>query len=61
MGGKQLDISDYELTTTKKLTKRKKFLSEMEVFMPWQAPLAFDRAPTTPWRIRKAVALLILW
>ena len=37
MGGKQLGFSDYELTTTKKQTKREKFLSEMEVVVPWQA------------------------
>ena len=33
MGIKQLGFSDYELTTTKKQTKREKFLSEM---VPWQ-------------------------
>jgi transposase-like protein len=37
MGGKQLGFSDYELTTAKKLTKREKFLSEMEAVVPWQA------------------------
>jgi len=37
MGGKQLGFSDYELTTAKKQTKREKFLSEMEVVVPWQA------------------------
>ncbi|MCP9779964.1 IS5 family transposase, partial [Cyanobium sp. To12R1] len=37
MGGKQLGFSDYELTTDKKQTKREKFLSEMEVVVPWQA------------------------
>jgi transposase, IS5 family len=37
MGGKQLDFSDYEITTSKKQTKRVKFLSEMEVVLPWQA------------------------
>jgi len=37
MGGKQLGFSDYELTTPKKQTKRQKFLSEMEVGVPWQA------------------------
>jgi IS5 family transposase len=36
MSGKQLDFSDYELTTAKKQTKREKFLSEMEVVVPWQ-------------------------
>jgi len=36
MGGKQLGFSDYELTTAKKQTKREKFLSEMEVVVPWQ-------------------------
>jgi len=37
MGGKQLGVSDYELITAKKQTKREKFLSEMEVVVPWQA------------------------
>jgi IS5 family transposase len=37
MGGKQLGFSDYELTTAKKQTKREKFLSEMELVVPWQA------------------------
>jgi IS5 family transposase len=37
MGGKQLGFSDYELSTAKKQTKREKFLSEMEVVVPWQA------------------------
>ena len=37
MGGKQLGFSDYELTMAKKQTKREKFLSEMEVVVPWQA------------------------
>ena len=37
MGGKQLGFSDYELTTAKKRAKREKFLSEMEVVVPWQA------------------------
>jgi len=36
MGGKQFGVSDYELTTIKKQTKREKFLSEMEVVVPWQ-------------------------
>jgi IS5 family transposase len=36
MGGKQLGFSDYKLTTAKKQTKREKFLSEMEVVVPWQ-------------------------
>ena len=40
MGGKQLGFSDYELTTDKKQTKREKFLSEMEVVVPWQALIA---------------------
>ena len=31
MDGKQLGLSDYELTTAKKQTKREKFLSEMDV------------------------------
>ncbi|MCP9792575.1 IS5 family transposase [Vulcanococcus limneticus Candia 3F8] len=37
MGGKQLGFSDYEQTTAKKLTKREKFLAEMEAVVPWQA------------------------
>jgi len=37
MGGKQLGFSDYELTTTKKQTKREKFLTEMEVVVQWNA------------------------
>ena len=37
MFGKQLGFSDYELSTAKKQTKREKFLSEMEVVVPWQA------------------------
>jgi IS5 family transposase len=37
MGGKQLGFKDYELTTTKKRTKREKFLAEMEAVVPWQA------------------------
>ena len=40
MGGKQLGFTDYELTTTKKQTKREKFLSEMEVVVPWQSLIA---------------------
>jgi IS5 family transposase len=40
MGGKQLGFSDYELTRAKKQTKREKFLSEMEVVVPWQALIA---------------------
>ncbi len=40
MGGRQLGFSDYELTTTKKQTKREKFLSEMEVVVPWAALIA---------------------
>jgi IS5 family transposase len=39
MGGKQLGFSDYEITTAKKQTKRERFLSEMEVVVPWQALL----------------------
>jgi IS5 family transposase len=40
MVGKQLGFSDYELTTAKKQTKREKFLSEMEVVVPWPALIA---------------------
>jgi hypothetical protein len=34
MGSKQLVVSDYELTTTKKQTNRERFLSEMEAVVP---------------------------
>jgi IS5 family transposase len=37
MGGKQLGFADYEQTTAKKRTRREKFLSDMEVVVPWQA------------------------
>ena len=37
MGVKQLGFTDYELTTAKKRTKRKKFLAEMEAVVPWHA------------------------
>ena len=40
MGGKQLGFSDYELTTAKKQTKREKFLSDIELVVPWQALIA---------------------
>ena len=40
MGGKQLGFSDYELSTAKKQTKREKFLSEMEVVVPWAVLIA---------------------
>ena len=40
MGGRQLCFSDYKPTTTKNLTKREKFLSEMEVVVPWAALIA---------------------
>jgi IS5 family transposase len=45
MDGKQLGFSDYELTTAKKQTKREKFLSEMEVVVPWQALIDLMVAP----------------
>ena len=37
MGGKQLGFGDYEQSTTKKRTKREKFLAEMEAVVPWKA------------------------
>ena len=36
MGGKQHGFSEYELTTANKQTKWEKFLSEMELVVPWQ-------------------------
>ena len=35
VGGKQPGFPDYELTTVNKQTKLEKFLSEMEVVVPW--------------------------
>jgi len=52
MGGKQLGLSDYELTTAKKQTKREKFLSEMDVVVPWQALIALIE-PHYPKAIKK--------
>jgi IS5 family transposase len=46
MGGKQLGFSYYELTTTKKLTKRERLLSEMEAILPWQALIALISHPS---------------
>jgi len=40
LGGKQLGFADYEQSTAKKQTKREKFLSEMEVVVPWQVLMA---------------------
>ena len=37
MGGKQLGFSYYEIITAKKPTNREKFLSEVEVAVPWHA------------------------
>ncbi len=37
MGGKQLGFGDYEQTTAKKLTKRERFLAQMEAVVPWKA------------------------
>lgn len=49
MDGKQLGFSDYNLTTTKKQTKQKKFLAEMEEVLPWQSVLDLikSRYPNT--------------
>jgi len=45
MGSKQLGFSDYEITTAKKQTKRERFLSEMEVVVPWQALIDLIEPP----------------
>jgi IS5 family transposase len=37
MGGKQLGFGNYEQTTAKKLTKRERFLAQMEAVVPWKA------------------------
>ncbi|MEY4839869.1 MAG: hypothetical protein RLZZ374_777 [Cyanobacteriota bacterium] len=39
MSGKQLGLSEYELTTVKKQAKREKFLSKMGAVVPSQAPV----------------------
>ena len=36
MGGKQLGLGDYELSSAKKQTKREKCLAEMDKVVPWQ-------------------------
>jgi len=36
MVGKKLGVSDDELTTAKQQTTREKFLTELEVVVPWQ-------------------------
>jgi len=47
MGGKQLGISDSELTTAKKQTKRQKFMTSMEALVPWDALIALIK-PNSP-------------
>jgi len=49
MGGKQLCLSDYKLTTAKEQTKQTNFLIEIELVHPWQALLALieSRYPKT--------------
>jgi len=37
MGGKQLGFGDYEEATTKKRTRRERFLAEKKKVVPWQA------------------------
>lgn len=44
-GNKPLGFLDYELTTTKKRTKREKVLSEMESVVPWQALISLIEPP----------------
>ena len=59
MVGKQLGFSDYELTTAKKQTKREKFLSEMEVVVPWPMPCSISAGQPTSlpgWQSRTAEA-----
>jgi hypothetical protein len=60
MNDKQLGFSDYELTTAKKQTKLEKFLSEMEVVVPWHALLDLIE-PHYPRPARRAAGLLIHW
>ena len=36
MGTKQFGLGDYEQSTTKKRTKRERFLAEMEAVVPWE-------------------------
>jgi hypothetical protein len=44
-----------------KQTKREKFLSEMEVVVPWQALIKLIEPPTAPKRTRKAADIPIRW
>jgi IS5 family transposase len=37
MGSKQLGFGDDEQATTKKRTRRERFLGEMEKVVPWEA------------------------
>jgi IS5 family transposase len=37
MASKQLGFGDYEQATTKKRTRRERFLAEMEKVVPWNA------------------------
>jgi len=47
MGGKQLGLSESELTTAKKQTKRQKFMTSMEALVPWDALIALFE-PNSP-------------
>ena len=49
MGSKQFGFRDYEQTTTKNRTRRKRFLAEMEAVVPWKALVDLIEAhyPTT--------------
>ena len=37
MGSKQFGFGDYEQSTTKKRTRRERFMAEMEAVVPWSA------------------------
>lgn len=41
MDGKKLRFSDYEQSTTKKRTKKAKFLIEMDQIVPWRILMPF--------------------
>ena len=45
MGGKQLGLSDYDLTTAKKKTKRESFMAQMDVEVPRQALIDLIEPP----------------
>jgi len=42
-GCKQIDFTNYELTTAKKQTKPEKYASELEAVVPWHAVIDLSK------------------